>query len=398
MTQTHSDTLHGRRWRDVAFFSLGFRPFFFSAAALAVLSMAIWAVSQHGVDLVAPEMGARSWHMHEMIFGYGGAVLTGFLFTAVPNWTGRRPVAGRALIGLLALWLAGRLALLLPVPEAVSGAVAALYMPVVVVLMAREIIGGRNWRNLAVLVPVGVFALANILFHVEIATRGVSAYGMRLGLGALVLLVMLVGGRIVPAFSRNWMTQQGAARLPAPMGRFDTVSLVLGGLALIVWVVQPMGLLSAALLGLAGVVHVMRLSRWAGLATMSNPLLFVLHVAYAMIPAGLLALSLAAARVDFAVEISAIHILGVGVIGGMTLSVMTRASLGHTGRPLRADGWMQAALVLVFAAMLARVLAAATPIEAALIDLAALLWIVAFTLFLVRIGPSLFRPRPGEGG
>lgn len=397
MTQTHPDAHHDRRWRDTAFFSLGFRPFFFFAAVLAVLSMAIWVVDRHGIDLIAPAMGARSWHMHEMIFGYGSAVLTGFLFTAVPNWTNRPPVAGRALIGLLALWLAGRLVLLFPVPEAIAGTVDALFMPVIAAVIAREIIASRNWRNLAVLVPVSIFALANILFHVEIAARGVSDYGMRFGLGALVVLVMLVGGRIVPAFSRNWLMQRQAARLPAATTRFDAAALILGALALIVWVVQPMGLLPALLLGLAGLVHVVRLSRWAGMETFQNPLLFVLHVAYAMIPVGLLALSLAALTTNFTIEIAAVHVLGVGVIGGMTLSVMFRASLGHTGRPLRADGWTNAAMALIFAAMLARVLAAATPIEAALIDLAALLWIVAFTLFLVRIGPSLFRPRPQEG-
>lgn len=397
MTQTHPDARQDRRWRDPAFFSLGFRPFFFFAAVLAVLSVAIWSVGQHGIDLIAPAMGAKSWHMHEMIFGYGSAVLTGFLFTAVPNWTKRPPIAGRALIGLLALWLAGRLVLLLPVPETVAGTVDALFMPVVAAVVAREIIGGRNWRNLAVLVPVGVFALANILFHVEVAASGVSDYGMRLGLGALVLLVMLVGGRIVPAFSRNWLTQRKATRLPAAPARFDAASLILGALALIVWVVQPMGLLPSSLLGLAGVVHVLRLSRWAGMETLKNPLLFVLHVAYGMIPVGFLALSFAAWKTDLTIEIAAIHILGVGVIGGMTLSVMIRASLGHSGRPLRADGWTNAAMALIFAAMLARVLAAATPIEAALIDLAALLWIVAFTLFLVRIGPLLFQSRPQEG-
>ena len=380
--------------RGGVFFSMGFRPFFLSAALLAVLAIAIWVLALRGVTLVQPAHGMMLWHIHEMVFGYGSAVLTGFLLTALPNWTGRRPVSGPALIGLFALWLAGRVVMLVPVgPEAVAGVIEAAFLPVLALLAAREIVGGRNWRNLMVLGPVVVLAAANILFHVEAAWSGTSEYGTRLGLAALALLVMLIGGRIVPAFSRNWLAQQGAARLPVMFARFDGICLIASALALGLWVAMPFGPVTGAGLGVVGVLHIVRLSRWAGLATRGNAILFVLHVAYGMIPASLLLLALAGMAEDPAMETAGLHLLGIGAIGGMTMSVMMRASIGHTGRALRADIWLKAALILLFGAAFVRVTAAFLPGSGWVIDLAALLWIAAFLLFLGRIGPWLVSPR-----
>lgn len=384
--------------RGGVFLSLGFRPFFFAAGLFAVLAMAIWILAWHGSEVIAPSMGARNWHVHEMIFGYGSAVVSGFLFTAVPNWTGRPAVSGSALAGLFLLWLAGRIVLLFSVPPVWAAVIDVIYLPVMALVLAREILGAGNRRNLVVLAPLMLFALANILFHVEVARQGTAGSGMRLGLGGLVFLVMVIGGRIVPAFTRNWLMQQRADRQPAVPGRFDLVALLLGGAALLFWVVQPMGWFAGAVLGLAGILHLVRLARWCGFATLPNPLLLVLHLGYATVPAGLLLLALAAMQQDFVTEVAALHMFGVGVIGAMTLSVMVRVCLGHSGRPLRSDGWMNAAFGLVFGAALVRVLAPLTGFEGPMIDLAALLWIAAFALFLLRIGPLLFRPRLGGQG
>jgi uncharacterized protein involved in response to NO len=382
------------RARILVIFSLGLRPFFGAAALLALIAIALWILWIRGVAIIAPPYGMPLWHMHEMVFAYGSAVLSGFLLTALPNWTGRPPVSGAPLMALFALWLAGRIVMAVAIDPVIAGWIDAAYLPVLAAMAAREIIAGKNWRNLMVLGPIVGLALANILFHYEVNVAAVPEYSVRFGLAALAVLLTLIGGRIVPAFSRNWLSQQpGDAPLPAPFGRYDGLSLVVLVLALSVWVVVPYGWGPALLLAAAAALHTGRLMRWAGMATLGNPLLAVLHLAYAMIPASLFLLALAAGLVDRQSEIAGIHLLGIGAIGGMTLAVMTRASIGHTGRALLADGWIKGAFLALFAATAVRAAAAYLPLAGWLIDLSALLWIAAFLLFLLRIGPWLLAPR-----
>lgn len=383
--------------RLAAFLSLGFRPFFLGASVFAVVAIGLWVLALRVDGLIAPVYDKAVWHTHEMLFGYGSAVLSGFLLTAVPNWTGRKPLAGAGLGALFMLWLAGRIAMIAPVPVWVSAPLDSAFLPVVALIMLREIAGAKNWRNLMVLGPIVLFALANGIFHGEAIGRGFSEYGTRLGLAALVLLVMLIGGRIVPAFTRNWLVKQGTDRRPAGFGRFDGITLLVSVAALGLWVLVPVGVITGIGLGIAAGLHGVRLSRWAGLATLKDPLLFVLHCAYAMIPAGLALLALGAGTGDVATRIAALHLLGIGVIGGMTMSVMIRASLGHTGRALKADMWIGAGLVSIFISAGLRVLAAFVPEQAVLIDLSAGLWMAGFGLFVLRIGPSLLRSRPRTG-
>ncbi len=379
--------------RLAAFLSLGLRPFFLGAALFAILSVGLWALFLQGFDPIAPTLGMSLWHRHEMVFGYGSGVLAGFLLTAVANWTGRAPLAGAGLAGLWGLWLAGRVAMMLGAPQVPVALLDTSFLPLVCLIVGREIVVARNWRNLMVLVPVGLVALGNAVFHYEIATGGAPQYGLRFGLGGLVFLVMLIGGRIVPAFSRNWLVKRGAARRPAEFGRLDGMVLLVSLVVLGRWILVPVGGVSGAGLLLIAGLHILRLSRWAGLATWPEPLLFVLHVAYAAIPAGLGLLGLGAVTGEVELLVAAQHVLGIGVIGGMTMAVMTRAGLGHTGQALHADAWLKGGFGLIFLSALTRVLAVFSDGETRLLQVTALFWIAAFAIFVARIGPGLVTPR-----
>ena len=384
-------------YRGPALFSGGFRPFFLAATLFGLAAIPVWRSVWRGSAGIGGPFLPLDWHVHEMVFGYGAAVVAGFLFTAVPNWTGRMPARGRPLMLLLALWMAGRGAV------AGLGALAPMtvlaidqsFLLAVVLMMAREIVAGRNWRNLRVLVPVSLFWLANVAFHLEAAAEGSAGHGRRAGLALLVVLILLIGGRIIPSFTRNWLAQRGGARLPVPPGRFDAASVVLGAVALAGWVAAPSHPLTALPAAAAAGLHLVRLARWRGIATLRAPLLAMLHLAYLMVPAGFAAVAAAAA--GLAEAASPAHLFGIGAVGGMTVAVMMRATLGHTGRPLVAGPVLSAAFALVLAAALVRVAGTALvvgPLDG--IDLSAALWTCGFALLCWRIAPWLTRAKPGR--
>jgi len=377
-----------RAWSGPAVFSFGFRPFFLLAGIWAALAMLLWLVMLSGRAPLPTAFDPVSWHGHEMLFGYLGAVATGFLLTAVPNWTGGLPVTGWPLAGMSGLWLAGRLAVAVSalLPWAVV-VLADLALPAALAgFLAREILRGRNWRNLPVLGLVLGFGLANLLYHVDAARGGYAAggAGLRLGLGVAVMLIALIGGRIVPSFTRNWLVQRGSPARPAPMGRADGAVLALTGVALVLWVPAPGAVLTAPLLALAGLAHLWRLSRWSGRHTAAEPLVWVLHAGYAFVGAGFLAL--AAAAFAPAMAPAAQHVWMAGAVGLMTLAVMTRASLGHAGRPLTASRPVTALYLALILSVLARVAAGAMPGATWFLHLAA-------GGFAVIYWPILTRPR-----
>jgi uncharacterized protein involved in response to NO len=217
-----------------ALFSYGFRPFFLAAGVLAALVVPLWMLIWTGHARLGGPFSPVDWHVHEMLFGYVPAALAGFLLTAIPNWTGRLPKQGWPLAALLALWIAGRLAVAgaggLPAPAVLGIDVA--FLLVLTAVIAVEIVAGRNWRNLKVLVPVLLFTGANVVFHVEAMTQGMAEVGRRLGFAVVIFLIMLIGGRIIPSFTRNWLSKRGEGPMPAPFGRFDAVSLGTAVLAL----------------------------------------------------------------------------------------------------------------------------------------------------------------------
>lgn len=388
-----------RAWTGPAILSFGFRPFFLLAAIWAALAMAIWVAMLTGREVLPTAFDPIGWHAHEFLFGYLGAVMAGFLLTAVPNWTGSLPLVGWPLAGFVALWVLGRGAVAMaahlpPLPVAL----ADLAFPLALAgFLGREIITGRNWKNLPVLALLTGWTIANALFHWEAAQGGAPAQGtgLRTGLAVAVMLISLIGGRIVPSFTRNWLAQRGAPRLPVPFGRADGVVLGLTGVTLAVWVLWPDHALTALACGLAGLAHLWRLARWQGHQTGAEPLVWVLHAGYAFVPLGFLAVGLSSLIPGLAPDLApaAQHVWMAGAAGLMTLAVMTRASLGHAGRPLHATRPITALYLALIVAVLARLLAGLLPGADWPLHLAAAGWIAAFGGFAVIYWPILVHPR-----
>lgn len=387
------------RHRVPVILSLGFRPFFLGAGLWAVLAMALWVAMLAGWLELPTHFAPAVWHAHEFLFGYLTAVIAGFLLTAVPNWTRRPPVAGRLLGLLVGLWLLARLAV------AVSAALPAWLLALVVLAMplvlaavlAREIVQAGNWRNLIVLAALGVFVLGDAVYLWEDAhgIHAVQGYGLRIGLAGAVMLTTIIGGRIVPAFTRNWLISRGPGRLPAPpMRRLDWWSLAVLALALLAWMAAPHAALTGLLLVLAGAVHALRLARWAGERTLVEPLLWVLHLGYAMIPLGALVIGAQILWPGLILEAAARHLWLGGMIGIMTLAMMPRVTLGHSGLRLRAGRGTALMFIAVALSVLLRVLAGVwLDMADPLIRLSGLLWALAFLGYVVLYAPILLRPR-----
>lgn len=384
-----------------ALLSYGFRPFFLLGALSGGAAILFWLPMLYGRLDTASLFVPVDWHIHEMLFGYVAAVVTGFLLTAIPNWTGRLPVQGLPLLGLVLLWLAGRFAVFF---SAEIGFVAAAVLDCAFLLAvasaaAIEIVAGRNWRNLKVLGPVSILLAANILFHVEAHYAGVSDISRRLAIGAIVVLIMIIGGRIVPSFTRNWLARRNPGRLPVPFARFDVWVIAISALALAAWTMFPERPEAGVLLVAAAALNAARLARWAGDRTWRDPLVLILHLAYLFVPVGLLLCGLGAMFPQGVPAAAGFHALGVGAIGTMTLAVMVRATLGHTGRELRAgaDGCLVFAGILVAAVL--RICAAFHPEQPILLHASAAAWALAFLGYAALFGHMLMQRRlkAGEG-
>ncbi len=379
-----------------ALLSYGFRPFFLFGSLYAGLAVLAWLPMFYGELELSTAFAPRDWHIHEMLYGYLSAVITGFLLTAVPNWTGRMPLQGQPLLVLVLVWAAGRVAV--TISASIGWEAAALvdnaFLLLVGAAMVREIIKGKNWRNLKVLIALGILAIGNITFHVEAHVHGTPDYGTRLGIAATMMLIMLIGGRIIPSFTRNWLARENPGRLPAPFGRFDVVSVIAAGVALLAWVVVPdHGVTGAALIA-AGLLQTMRMARWAGERTWRDRLVLILHIAYAFVPLGFILTGLAS--LSLLPAAGGIHAWTGGAMGVMTLAVMSRASLGHTGRALAATLSVQVVYGLAVAAALARICAAIHPSWSdALLHMAGLAWVGAFVGFALAYWQVFTRPRFG---
>jgi uncharacterized protein involved in response to NO len=379
----------------LALLSYGFRPFFLFGAFYAALSVLVWLPMFEGTLGLASAFSAPDWHVHEMLYGYMAAVITGFLLTAIPNWTGRLPLSGRPLLVLVLVWLAGRVAVWISadigwLPAAI---IDVAFLVLVLAAAGREIVAGKNWRNLRVLVIVALFAIANGAFHVEAHLVGTAAMSHRFGLAAVVMLVVLIGGRIIPSFTRNWLARENPGRLPAPFDRVDAFAVGLAAVTLAAWVVSPAWPGTPILMIGAGLFHALRLARWAGDRCLRDPLVLILHVGYGFIPAGFVLIG-CAAFLPALPETAGIHALSVGAIGTMTLAVMTRATRGHTGRALVAPPSTQLIYLAVVAAAVLRVLAALPlPGSEPMLWVAGLCWAGAFLGFCFAYGPMILTPR-----
>jgi len=384
-----------------AFWSLAFRPFFLAASLWAALALGLWI----GLFVTGRTLPSRfdplSWHIHEMLFGFVYAAIAAFMLTAIPNWTGRKPIQGATLAALVAIWLLGRVISLLSALVPLWWAmVVELAFPVVLFfLAAREIIAAQNWRNLMMPAPIAVLAIADLIMHLELA--GITlpvGLGWRLAMAAVLTLITAIGGRIVPAFTRNWLIKRGATALPSGHGLADRIAVAALHTGLLGWAFLPAARMVGSLLVFAALLNLWRLARWRGPATVSEPLLAILHVGYLWVVLGALLLGASVLTVVVP-EAAAIHAFTAGAIGTMVIAIMMRVSRGHTGRPLEAD----VTTMLIEAAV---VLAGATRVTAAfadasamiLLQISALLWIAGFLVFALTYGPMLVLPRTDERG
>lgn len=371
-------------------FALGFRPFFLSAGIYAVLLMALWLLVLRGV-LTPGELPPAVWHGHEMLFGFAVAVIAGFLLTAAQNWTGIRTPSGRPLAALFLLWLAGRLAFLVPgMPPALVAGIDLAFLPVLALTLALPILKAKQLHNYPFPFMLLALAVANALVHAEaLGLSGTARLGLHLAVYVVVVMITLMGGRVIPSFTDN--------KLQTRARRWKTVEWLVPAVtvgALIAALLAPDSRVTALLAAIAAALHAIRLVGWYTPKLWSVPLLWILHLGYAWIAFGFALLALSAAGLSPA-AVNALHAFTVGGIGVLTLGMMARVSLGHTGRLLEPAPVMTRAFVLINLAALIRVtLPLFFPgVYMQIMTAAGLAWVAAFGLFAWVYAPMLLRPR-----
>ena len=405
--KAHSRYRRAREWGPVAvtpmaekrcvLFAYGFRPLFLLAGLYAAGSIAAWVwLFPRGATSMS-SLVPQLWHGHEMIFGFIAAAIAGFMLTAVPSWTGDRGFAGRPLIVLTALWLAGRLAFgigdALPIELLITSEL--LFVPGVIIVLAPSIMrtSNRNWPLLLVLFA---FWCGDVVFaYAALSGQSVLAgTALRGSLDVVLILITIIGGRIIPAFTGNALRARGAV---APMRSYRSLELAVIALTtayVVADIASPFGKVTGAIAATAALTHFFRLSGWHGLRSWREPIVWILHAGYAWLPIGL---TLKAVFVFTGASWAAHwqHALGAGAAGTMIMAVMTRASLGHTGRPLRVSRLVVVAYAVLIASVILRVFGA--PVlqlkYGSTITTAGTLWILAFLLYSSVYAPILLRPR-----
>jgi uncharacterized protein involved in response to NO len=383
----------------MALFAYGFRPFFLMAGIAAPLGVALWVLSLMGLPVPGGPLPLLRWHAHEMQAGFVGAAIIGFLLTAVPNWTGRHGFAGMPLVALVAVWLAGRVALLpgSPLPIGIAAPVALAGLPAALLLILPGLIKAGKARLFGPPLLVFAFWAGDLLMlGTEAGWWAADAWrrGQFLSLNMAMVLVGLIGGRIIPSFTLNALRKAGRPAEPQPLPGVDQAAVLSLLAVALVDLVQPDGMLAGGVAAIAAVLVALRLSRWYGLRTLRQPIVWVLHLGYAFVP---LALATKAAwlLVGAPWGINWAHLQGAGALALMIMAVMTRAALGHTGRDLVAAPPIVVAYALLPLAALVRAFGPHLCGNAmAPLAVAAALWIAAFALFLLVYAPILLRPRP----
>ncbi|HEX7972599.1 MAG TPA: NnrS family protein [Thiobacillus sp.] len=372
-------------------FALGFRPFFLAAGVYAVLLMALWLLVLRG-SLDLGNLPPFIWHGHEMLFGFTVAVIAGFLLTAAQNWTGIRTPSGTPLAALFLLWLAGRLGFLIPgLPAGWAASIDLAFLPVLALVLARPIMKAKQLQNTPFPIMLLALAAANALVHLEGLgwTQNTARLGLHLAAYGVVTMIVVMGGRVIPSFTDNKLHTR--ARRWQTIERLVPVSTLV---ALLAALIAPGSLVTAALAAIAAAVHGIRLAGWYTRKFWAVPLLWILHLGYAWIALGFALLALSAAGLDAAAG-SALHAFTAGGIGVLTLGMMARVALGHTGRLLEPALPMTWAFVAINLAALIRVV---TPLffpagYALGMAVASLMWLAAFGLFAAIYTPILLRPR-----
>jgi len=378
------------------FLSYAFRPFFVLGGGFAVFAIFAWLITLHGAG---PPIISPLWHGHEMLLGFGMAAVAGFSLTAVANWTGRPAVHGAPLVWLIISWIAGRSAMLLSgsIPAVVVLVLDCLFPILLAVLLGREIIAGRSRRNYPLIAIMIAVVVLNMFYHLGAGgwLPGGDRLAIYLLIHTLLVLVTIIAGRIIPAFSANWLRQQGKTRMPINNDSVNKLALMLTLMVGLAASFAPMQAATGVLAFTAALVHGFRLIRWKGLSVRSNPLLFVLHAAYFWLPVGYVLLGCAVFGWVFT-PTAALHALTMGAIGSIVLAVTTRVGLGHTGRPLQAA---RATVFAYWALMLAVLIRVLGPLSGGsymlMIDLSAAGWMLAFGIFIWVYWPILSQPGSG---
>lgn len=384
-------------------FAYGFRPTFLLAGLAAVVLVPAWALSLVMNASLGTSWPPMLWHAHEMLFGFVAIVIAGFLLTAVPSWTGQKGFAGTPLMLLAGVWLAAR-ALnassgLWP-PYLVS-AVDLAFLPTLGVLVARPLLRSKS-RNTPLLLVLTVLWLTNVGFHFGLlhSNAPLALRALHIGIDVVLVLVTIIGGRIVPAFTTSSLRPVGLADAVRNRTAVTVLAIVSMLVMTLIDVFAPETHLAGVAAGLAALAQVVRLAQWGSWHTRRQPIVWVLHLSYAWLPIGL-ALKAIALLWGAAFAAFWLHGLTIGALTTMTLAVMTRASLGHTGRPLIVDPLITLAYLLLTAAAVIRVfgLAAFGLSYPSVIVLTALCWFVAFAIFLAIYAPIFWQPRvDGKAG
>lgn len=389
------------------FFGEGFRVFFWGAGIWALLSLAFWLLWlgihwMGGAFTALPfSMPPHQWHGHELVFGYGTAALGGFFLTAVPNWTGAKAARHLFIATVAGIWLAGRIAMWFSgaLPPLAVALVDLAFLPMLAAKIATQLWQRPKPQNMVFLGFISLVWVANLLVHLDWMekTNDTASAGLYAGLYALCAMIAVVGGRVTPAFTRNAMLREGQEEhLPVSRKYVELPAVALFALI-------PLGHMAgfpdpfmAVLFGLAGLLQILRVLGWQPRFAASQPIIWTLHLSLTLIGLGYVMTALA--LVGFGSGVGAFHVTAIGGVAGMTLAVMSRATLGHSGRPLQAPITVAIAYALVPGAALLRWLAAEAPGNwyFPFIMASGAVWLLAFALYLFGLWPAFFGPRAGK--
>jgi len=379
-------------------FRLGFRPFFLAGALFSVITILLWLLLYRGAINFQPLGGGYWWHIHEMIFGFGCAIIAGFLLTAVQNWTGLRGVQGKMLAALFLLWLMARICLLFPdfFGSTFTTFLDLAFLPCVAFTLAKPILAIKQYRNLFFVPLLAIFTLANAQMHVSIYYPDLVSmqYAGYAGVMLITLLISVMAGRVVPMFTANGTQTSKVTALPW-LDKLTNGSLALITILLLLHpIIGINNIYIGTILILAGVFQAIRWLRWRPWITLGVPLLWSLHFSIKALAFGLILLGLSYLTPEIPTN-HIWHLVTIGGIGGVILAMISRVSLGHTGRPLQAPKLMSLAFAAMVLASLVRSFGPwALPEKIMLfLDISGFLWLLSFGLFVVFYGPMLLKSR-----
>lgn len=379
-------------------FRLGFRPMFLFGTAFSVVAIIAWVLSLNGMLNFNPYGGSYWWHSHEMVFGFAGAIIVGFLLTAVQNWTGIPGVRGGKLIGLFMVWLLARVGLALPMSDAsiIFVVLDIAFLPLGGLLLALPLVAVKQTRNMIFLPVLALFAIANALTHAAVYSgdMGYFQHGIGIAVFLVTLVMVIIGGRVMPMFTANGTNTAKVM----PITVLEALSM---GSVLALMLVHLFNLpafipaeVTGSLFVIAGLANFVRCLRWRIWVTLKTPLVWSLHIAYFSIAIGLVLMGISYFTPAVMAK-AALHLLTVGGMGGLILAMVSRVSLGHTGRMLVVKPLMSLAFAAMFIAAIIRVFGVmlAPEMTSALLLSSGALWVVAFGLYLIYYIPVLTQAR-----